>query len=162
MSEIREEYLNSHKYIGSDRTFDFLTTITYNTENDRVHLSSEPNSFGCSFYIKDIDEVIRLFEWIQDYEEYDDDTDEYYAPEEVELSDDFIGWEDFQIEDWHGNYLEVWTAKYLVDNLYDLKDKYGSKIELKELTTDRLKEFSFNKLRHIYEVVKESMVNGSN
>lgn len=162
MSEIQEVYLNSHKYIGSDRAFNFLTTIKYNTENDKVYLLSEPNSFECRFYIKDIDEVIRLFEWVQDYEEYDDDTDEYYFSEEVELSDDFIEWQDFEIEDWCGNYLEVWTARYLVDNLYDFKDKYGGKIELKELTTDRLKEFSFTKLRHIYEVVKESMVNGSN
>ena len=115
--------------------------VTIYLHGDIVELHDRYNDHLIKFKIEDIDKYIALCYELQDYEEYDEDSDEYYEPHEIythDYDDGFLLSGNYAIPCRFEYYIEAMQEAnifgvYNLDNIAKL-----NKEELESYSTSRL------------------------
>lgn len=124
--------------------------ISVSLYNDVVELYDTYNSHRAQFRIVDIEKYIRLCRELQDYQEYDDEEDEYYDPDEIYITDHDDG---FLL---HGDWVIPWRLEYCIDAIQgaDISKEYNLD-DIAKLNKEELKKYNTSMLGYILNSIKK-------
>ncbi len=122
--------------------------------NGVVKLYDDYNSHHDEFKIEDVNKYIDLCKELQDYQEYDEESDEYYDPDEVYTNDHDDGF--LLLGDW----ATPWRFEYYIDAIES--SGVGRLYKVEELLNlndkdlkDRLKDLNVSTLQYILKDIKK-------
>ena len=124
--------------------------VTIYLDMDIITLHDACNDHLIKFRIEDIEKYIELCKELQDYEEYDEDNDEYYEPDEIYTSDyddGFLLSGDYAIPCRFGYYIEA-IQEANIFGVYNLDN-------ISKLNKEELKSYSTSRLGYILDKINE-------
>lgn len=133
-------------------------TISLDDE-DYIEVYDEINSYKSTFHKDEYNVYLNLLEQAYDYEEYDEDGDEYYNPDEIDLNEHEILWTfDIKFEKYYGG---NWIIRDRIPQIKKAIDKFKNEY-IQPLTIDDIKDLlqdrdnlSINKLLNMKKCIEK-------
>lgn len=133
--------------------------ISYNEKNNMIEIHSSSNSFRCKFNADSLEEFISFLKYAKDYEQYDEDSDEYYNPDDLELDSWFAECSGYEIKGYSGNWIEVYQIPSIIENLNEFVSEYNvnglGKDDIKQMNKDDLGKCSIYKLKSLLKTIQD-------
>ena len=147
----------TYKYIkwGSEYNID----ISYDKETNIIEVNSSSNSFRCKFNADSLEEFISFLNYAKDYEQYDDDSDEYYNPDDLELDSWFAECSGYEIKHYSGNWVEVYQIPSIIASVQDFASCFCfdgiTKNDVKSMNKEDLNKYTVTKLKYLLKMIQD-------
>ena len=133
--------------------------ISYNEKNNMIEIHSSSNSFRCKFNADSLEEFISFLKYAKDYEQYDEDSDEYYNPEDLELDSWFAEGSGYEIKNYSGNWIEIYQIPSIIECLNEFVSEYNinglGKDDIKQMNKDDLSKCSVYRLKRLLKIIQD-------
>lgn len=143
-----------------------IQIIKSDTGKDIIRIFDTRNDFVGRCKVSEVDEFIKFLDWVEEHECYDDEYDEYTAPEEWELQEvvfDYIdnGGYKFDMGAFYGNYIFVDRIYYIQEAIKEFMaitfsiDKVSKECNDIEDLKNKLRQHDIGTLMFISERIEQ-------
>lgn len=133
--------------------------ISYNKETNMIEIHSSSNDFRCKFNADSLEEFISFLNYAKDYEQYDEDIDEYYTPDDLELDMWFAESSGYEIKNYNGNWVEVYQIPSIIASVQDFASSFClggiTKNDVKSMSKEDLNKYTVSKLKCFLKMIQD-------
>lgn len=145
---MQKVYIISERYTNNK--------LTIKKDRDIINLHYAGNNFQFRFNMNSYEDVLRMLYDMSNHEEWDEDCEEYYQPDEIQTLDFYYEHDNnYYIDDVYGNFVVTSLLDGIIDCLRDFMDNEIGICKYKDddgyIDIEKLKSLPISSLERIHD-----------